>query len=80
MGGSPSGVTNSAERGEVRWWMGSDTPQNTRPMPMPVVNSMANQASVPNSGRESGGPRRIFPNRLSMRKIAITRKKVVDRT
>ena len=60
--------------------MGSETPQNTSPMPMPVVKSMANQASVLNSGRESSGPSRIRPNLLSIMKTARPRKNVVDRT
>ena len=40
---------------------GSAILQNTRPMPMPALNSMENQAKWPNSGTWSSSPSRMLP-------------------
>src|SRR5687767_7615769 len=60
-----SGVAGSAIPigGVLRCVSGSATPQNIRPMPMPVANIMETQENVENSGSESSGPSLMFPNR-----------------
>ncbi len=44
-----------------KWYMGSAIDQNTKPIPMPALNSIANQEKYPNSGRSSSFPRRMLP-------------------
>ena len=51
---SPSG-------GVLRWVSGSATPQNIRPMPMPVANIIETHENVENSGSESSGPSLMLP-------------------
>ena len=47
--------------GKLKWFSGSATPQNIRPMPMPVANIIETHENVENSGSESSGPSRMFP-------------------
>ena len=47
--------------GALRWVSGSATPQNIRPMPMPVANIIDTQEKVENSGSESSGPSLMLP-------------------
>ena len=47
--------------GVLRCVSGSATPQNMRPMPMPVANIIDTQENVENSGFESSGPSLMFP-------------------
>jgi hypothetical protein len=57
---SPSG-------GAFRWVSGSATPQNMRPMPMPVANIIDTQENVENSGSLSSAPSLMLPKRLIAR-------------
>ena len=47
--------------------MGSPTPQNNNPIPIPAEISIAYQETVENSGRACGPPKRIFPYLLKAR-------------
>ena len=47
--------------GALRWVSGSATPQNIRPMPMPVANIIETHENVENSGSESSGPSLMLP-------------------
>ena len=47
--------------GAARCEIGSATPKNIRPMPMPALNIIAIHETVLNSGRSSSLPRRIRP-------------------
>lgn len=47
--------------GVLRWVSGSATPQNIRPMPMPVANIIETQEKVLNSGVASSSPSRMLP-------------------
>ena len=58
------GSTPNTGGGELRWKIGSATPQNISPIPMPAEISMAYQAPVENSGRALAPPSRIFPYRV----------------
>ena len=58
---------------------GSETPQKTRPIPIPALNSMANQEIKPYSGRSESLPSRIEPKRENMRKMAINKKALIPR-
>src|SRR5215210_6286471 len=49
------------------WEMGSATPKNMRPMPIPALNIIATHETVLNSGCSSWPPNRIFPYRLKAR-------------
>lgn len=52
--------------------MGSATPQNTSPIPIPALNNMANQEALEKSGVASFPPRRMLPN---LEKAKNTKKK-----
>ena len=43
---------------------GSATPKNSRPIPIPAANSMANHDQLEYSGLASGPPRRMRPRRV----------------
>ena len=47
--------------GALKWVSGSATPQNIRPMPMPVANIIDTHENVENSGSESSGPSLMLP-------------------
>src|SRR5690606_33846977 len=58
---SDPGSTPTTSGGVVRWLNGSETPENTRPIPMPAENSIANHENSENSGRSSSRPSRTLP-------------------
>ncbi|MDT4810159.1 hypothetical protein D3C84_499280 [compost metagenome] len=64
----------------VKCVIGSATPQNISPMPMPTLNIIAIHDEVLNSGRSSSLPSLIRPKRLKARNSAKPRKDAVERT
>src|SRR5688572_8928933 len=66
--------------GVLRWVSGSATPQNIRPIPMPVANIMDTQEKVENSGTESSGPSLMLPYRVKARNAENTRNPALART
>ena len=55
------GSTSNKGGGAVKWKIGSATPQNINPMPIPAEINIAYQAPEENSGRALGPPNRILP-------------------
>lgn len=49
-------------KGADKWTIGSATPKNIKPMPMPAENNMHNQEKKENSGSSSSFPKRISPS------------------
>lgn len=49
-------------KGADKWEIGSATPKNIRPMPIPAENSMHNQEKKENSGFSSSFPKRMSPS------------------
>ncbi len=48
-------------RGAPKWYIGSATPKNIRPMPIPALNIMAIQDTVRNYGFSSSLPSLMLP-------------------
>ncbi len=53
--------------GVLRWVSGSATPQNIRPMPMPVANIIETHEKVVSSASESSGPSLMLPYLVAAR-------------
>ena len=73
------GSTSNSGAGDVKWKIGSATPQNISPMPKPADSSIAYHETVENSGRANGPPSLIFPKRLKAKYSATSTKMLKSR-
>ena len=55
--------------GSLKWVMGSATPKNNNPIPIPAAKSIEIQEKYEYSGLESFRPNRIFPDLLHAKQI-----------